>query len=170
MATKKDGNVKVDEAEAVGGPPQKFEEGDVVALTQAALRIGRLELMTPRLLHHIGHPNEFVVLDAFDTGDDGPCLSLWPCCYRFADRKTGKRRCQGHPAVYFEKVRALRTPKKGDKSSSLVLPFLGEILGFEYEEDEQNPKFNANLFGLKGAASGYFAKVLKGLAEEGKAL
>lgn len=164
---KKTGNIPPEEA-PVQGPPPKYEEGDVVALTQAALRIGRLELMTPRLLHQIGHPNEFIVIDAFDTGEDGICLSLWPCCYRFLDRKTGKKRCQGHPALYFEKIGNLRMPKKGDKSSALVLPFIGEILGFDWQEDEDNPNLNANVFGLKGAASGYFAKILKKMAEEAK--
>jgi hypothetical protein len=148
--------------------PDKFEEGDVVGLTQAALRIGRLELMTPRLLHHIGHPNEFIVLDAFESGEDGLCLSLWPCCYRFLDRKTGKKRCQGHPAVYFERVGSLRMPQKGDKSSSLILPFLGEVLGFDYQEDESNPALQANILGMKGQANGHFAKMLKKLAEDAK--
>jgi hypothetical protein len=59
-------------------------------------------------------------------------------------------------------------PQKGDKSSSLILPFLGEVLGFDYHEDEQNPEIAANVFGMKGSASGYFAKVLKKLAEEAK--
>jgi hypothetical protein len=166
---KRNGNVTPPE-DVPQKAPEKFEEGDVVGLTQAALRIGRLELMTPRLLRQIGHPNEFIVLDAFKSDEDGVCLTLWPCCFRFVDHKTGKKRCQGHPSVYFEKTGSLRMPKQGDKSSSLILPFLGEVLGFDYQEDESNPEIQANVFGMKGSASGYFAKMLKKLAEESKIL
>ena len=136
------------------------------------MRIGRLAQMTPRVLCSIGHPNEFIVLDVFETDSDGVCLALWPCCHRF--KKAGKKICPGHPAVYFEKTGALRTPKKGDKSSSLVLPFLGEVLGFDYEEGAEGeeggeaPKMTANIFGLKSGASGYWAKLLKKLAEDAK--
>lgn len=172
MSAKKGGNVQSEELEVPKSSQEKFADGDVVAITQAALRIGRLALMTPRVLYGIGHPNEFVVLDVFETESDGVCLALWPCCHRFKDRKTGKKICPGHPAVYFEKVGSIRSPKKGDKSSSLVLPFLGEVLGFDYEEGDEeggeNPKMNANLFGLKGGASGYWAKLLKKLAEDAK--
>ena len=166
---RKNGNVPPKEG-IPSTPPVKYKEGDVVALTAAALRIGRLSKMTPRLLHQKGHPNEFVVISTFEKGEDGVCLELWPCCNGFLDPKTGNILCQGHHAVYFEKVDQLRMPKKGDKGSSLILPFLGEVFGMSYFEDEENPEISANLFGMKGSASGHFAKILKKLAEDAKIL
>jgi hypothetical protein len=169
MSARKNGNVEPSpEAEQYSG--EKLVEGDVVGLSPAALRTDRLRKMTPRILHKIGHPNEFIVLDTFENESDGACVVLWPCCFRFVNRKTGRELCQGHSVDYFEKLGSLRTPKKGDKSSSLVLPFLGEVLGFDFQEDEATPKLNANVFGMKGEASGTWAKLIKKLAEDANIL
>lgn len=150
----------------------EIKEGDIVALTPAALKMGRLEAMTPRLLYHIGHENRFIVDKTFETEEDGLCLKLFPCCFRFVnDHQTKQFRCKGHPAIYFDKVGTVRTPQKGDKSSSLVLPILGEIFRFDYKEDENAPKFSADLPVLgKGVVTGFLAKFVKQLAEEGKIL
>lgn len=169
MNEKGNGNVR-------GGPPDEpqegsaspFKPGDIVALTGAALRIARLETMTPKQLYQIGRENRFLVMETFESPEDGPCIMLNPCCIKYVDRRANgiKPRCKGHPVVYFEKVGVLRAPKKGDKSSSLTLPLLGELFGFEWEDDEENPKFNANILGLRGSATGFVAKFLKKLAED----
>jgi hypothetical protein len=168
------GNVKhgPEEVEKTEEKKQAFEEGDVVALTPSALRIGRIQGMTPRLLYTIGQPNEFMVLHVFETEADGLCLALFPCCLRFVDRdRNGQVRCKGHPAVYFEKVDKRRIPKKGDKSSSVHLPFLPfEVAGLHYEEDEENPRLTLNLFGKRVDTTGPLSKFLKKLAEENKIL
>lgn len=162
----KKGNVQAEES--APKVSELLEEGDVVALTPSALRIGRLKSMTPRLLHKIGHPNEFVVLTSFKSDKGEDCLTLWPCCNRFTDRESGKQTCTGHQTVYFEKVGNIRTPKKGDKSASLVLPFIGEVFGIDYQEDENNPDFRVNLGGLKGSVTGVLAKAVKKFAEDNK--
>ena len=170
------GNVRHGAPENTGGEQeekkQAFEEGDVVSLTQSALRIGRIQRMTPRVLYAIGHPNEFMVLDAFENEADGLCLTLWPCCFRYVDRERNNQLlCKGHPAVYFEKVNKVRMPKKGDKSSSVHLPFLPfEVAGLHYEEDEDNPRLTLNLFGKSIDTMGPLSKFLKKLAEENKLL
>ena len=66
----KDGNVQRNN-KIVDAEP--LQVGDVVAMNQAALRMGRLEAMTPRILYSMGWPNEFLVLRTFDTAADGPC-------------------------------------------------------------------------------------------------
>lgn len=163
----------------VGGGTEKaqvvesFQEGDVVGLTAAAIRRREFSNMTPRLLYEIGQPNEFLVVHAFETEKDGPCISLLPCCTVFLDRERGgKKRCTGHPAALFEKKDFKRMAKKGDKSSSIHLPFmLLPLLGINWEEDEQNPSFKFHALGkelLK--VDGPIAKLLKNLAEENNAL
>lgn len=155
----------------------RFELGDIVSLTAAALRRKKLSNMTPRLLYEIGHPNEFLVLEVFDHAIDGPCIAL-SCCtrqldengkpiIRFVDRKNGKMRCNGHQVSHFEKKSYKRLPKKGDKSTSLHIPFLPfELAGVHWEDDEQNPAFKVSVAGKEVGVTGALAKFLKNVAEE----
>lgn len=168
---RRNGNVRVDPQEIPETRPAAFQPGDVVAMTPATLRIGRLATMTPRQLYQIGHKNRWVVLETFETHDEGPCLMINPCCIEYTDWKSKGPRCKGHPAVYFEKVGTVRVPKKGDKSSSLILPLIGDALGLRWEEDEDNPKIVGNALGkdLIGAV-GPLARFLKKLAEDQKIL
>lgn len=154
-----------------------FEPGDIISLTAAALRKKKLVNMTPRLLYEIGHPNEFLVLETFEHPVDGPCVAL-SCCtrqmdengkpiVRFVDRKTGKMRCNGHRSNYFEKKSFKRLPKKGDKSTSIHIPFLPfELAGVHWEEDESNPALKVSVAGKEVGLTGAFAKLLKNVAEE----
>lgn len=168
MSKKKASPGNVEEGAEEVSTPQDFSPGDLVALTQAALRIDRVKDMTPRLIHAIGQDNEFLVLDVFDTEEHGTCLTLSPCCYKYKDRKTGKRRCTGHPSQYFEKKGRLDpTTKAGVKSSHLIMPILGELFRFNYdEEDPENPKFDGHVFGMSGSTAGLPAKVIKAFIEE----
>lgn len=165
----KKGNVEPEEVD-IPKTAEVFEEGDIAALSPAALRIGRLKEMSPRMLHKIGHPNEFIVLDSFVSEEHGLCITLWPCCYRFIHRDSGKIRCKGHQAALFEKKGAIRQPKKGDKSTSVSIPLLGQILGVTYQDDETNPELNANIFGFKSGVTGVLAKLVKKYAEDAKIL
>lgn len=151
----------------------QFEAGDIVSLTAAALRRRKFRNMTPRLLYAIGHPNEFLVLEAYDHPEDGPCVVLYPCCTykkdepRFIDRESGKTRCNGHQASHFEKKSMKRMPKKGDKSTSLHLPFLPfEIAGMHWEEDENNPTLKVGGVGKQISLTGIWAKIAKKIAED----
>lgn len=171
MSEKGNGNVRGEggpERPQQQAPPAPLKPGDIVALTSAALRIGRLAPMTPRQLYQLGHENRFLVLEVFETDDEGPCVMLSPCCFSYIDRRSGggKPRCKGHPSVYFEKVGVFRMPRKGDKSSSIALPLIGELLRFDWQEDEDNPGFNMNIGGLRASSTGFFAKLLKKLADE----
>jgi hypothetical protein len=167
--TSKNGNVRREGKPSVQEIPQ-FQTGDVVSLTAAAIRRSGIANMTPRLLYEIGHPNEFVVFDTFES-DDGPCVSLLPCCSIFEDRENGKQRCTGHPAIHFQKKSVKRMPKKGDKSSSIHLPFMQVALaGINWEEDESNPSLKAHVLGKEVSLTGPIAKILKQLAEENNVL
>lgn len=169
MTPRRNGNVPRRGEDKTQGPPPVFEEGDVVAMTQATLRIGRLQGMSTRLLYTIGWPNEFLVTRSFDDEEDGPCVSLWPCCLPpfgigLVDRRGSQFRCKGHPTLYFEKVAVTKTPKKGDKLSSIVLPFgIGEILGLEWHEEEE--EFVGRILGKEGAVAGALGKYIKKIAE-----
>jgi hypothetical protein len=166
----KTGNVRREQKASVEEIPQ-FTQGDVISLTAAAIRRSGISNMTPRVLYEIGHPNEFVVFDAFDDPVEGPCVSLLPCCTIYEDRKTGKKRCTGHPAVHFEKKSTKRLPKKGDKSSSIHLPFMQVALaGINWEEDESNPALKAHVLGKELTLTGPWAKMLKQLAEDNNVL
>lgn len=176
MNPRRNGNVKRDGDEVQASAPI-FQAGDVVAITQAALRLGRLEMMGCRLLYRIGWPNEFLVKGTFENQEDGHCVFLWPCCSAppkiigLVDRdKGGQPRCGGHPAIYFEKVDMVRTPKKGDKRASALLPIIGEVFGFEYRDDEENPEFVTRILGLGASFTGPFAQLLKKIAEDNKIL
>ncbi len=198
MSSKRNGNVRQEAPEgAEGGNVPAFEDGDIVAITQSALRIGRLyritngkvecsedrvsngkiEGMMPRILYALGHPNKFLVLHTFEHKDQGLCLTLYPCCTikpheGFVDRSSNnKPRCEGHPAIYFEKVDQTRVPRKGDKSSSAHLPFIPwEIAGLHWEEDENNPSLTLNLAGKSIQTTGPLAKFFKKIAEDNKIL
>lgn len=162
------GNVQRDqEAQA---QKADWKEGDFAVLTPSALRMGRLEAMSPRLLHQLGWDEPFGVMHVFETQEDGLCLTLYPCCMRLRDRRTGKFRCTGHPAIYFQKTEYGRQQKKGDKSTSVSLPLIGEILSFDYEEDPQNPKARAKIFGQETLVTGEFARILAKVAEDNKIL
>jgi|FLYN01.1.fsa_nt_gi hypothetical protein len=166
MGQQKSGNVrqKADPAENKT-ETESFQEGDIVALTPTALRLGNLSMMSPRLLYQIGWPNQFVVLHTFEDEENGPCVSLYPCCMVLVDRRSGNYRCTGHPAQYFEKIDVLRQPQKGDRSVSISLPLIKEIVGADYEEDEQSPRLTVRVLGQKGVITGPWAKLIKNLAE-----
>lgn len=179
MRSRRNGDVPGQEA-ADPRPPgsNRFERGDVVALTPAARRLsGTLARMMPRRLYDLGQPNAFPVLLSFVDPKDGPCVSLAPCCTvpahgdfpgypGFVDHATGKPLHQGHPEVHFEKIDWKRLPRAGDKRSSLSLPWpLNEMIGLEWREDERSPEFIAKLFGISASSSGALAKVLKQFAE-----
>lgn len=115
---------------------RSFKPGDVVALTQSALRMPKLQAMSCRVIYSIGMPNEFIVKGVSEREEHGLCLSLYPCCDIRVDRKRNFFYCEGHPAIYFEKVNYRRLPKSGDKVASIVLPLLGEIYRAEYRDDE----------------------------------
>ncbi len=169
------GNIVNDEKVKVEEIPQ-FEPGDVVCLTAAAIRRSGIKTMTPRVLYEIGHPNEFLVYQYVMDDVEGPCVTLVNCCTwkgheGFIDRNSGKRRCTGHPAIHFEKKSMKRMPKKGDKSSSIHLPFLPVALaGIDWQEDDSNPALKAHILGKEISLTGPFAKVLKQLAEENNVL
>lgn len=167
----KNGNIRREAKPKVEEIPQ-FESGDVICLTAAAIRRSGIATMTPRILYEIGHPNEFLVYQAVDDDEAGPVVTLANCCSwdkheGFIDRKTGKQRCTGHPAVHFEKKGVKRMPKKGDKSSSIHLPFMKVALaGINWEEDETNPSLKGHILGNEISLTGLPAKLLKQLAEE----
>lgn len=166
----KNGNVRREERSKTQEVPQ-FEKGDVVALTAAVIRRRDYGNMTPRLLYEIGHPNEFLVTDVFETPDDGPCVQLYPCCRIFEDRENGKIRCTGHPAILFQKIKRTRQPKKGDRSSSLHLPFMEHALAaIHWEEDESSPILKAQVLGKEVSLTGPLAKIVKQLAEDNNIL
>jgi hypothetical protein len=166
----RNGNVRREDKTKIEEMPT-FEKGDVVALTAAVIRRRDYANMTPRLLYEVGHPNEFLVTDVFETPDDGPCLQLYPCCRRFEDRENGKTRCTGHPAMLFQKIKKVRQAKKGDRSSSLHLPFMEHALAaLHWEENEDSPAIKAQVLGKEVSLSGPLAKILKQLAEENNIL
>lgn len=171
------GNVQKKPPPATTPGINRYQPGDVVAMTPAALRTPRIAKMSPRLHYDLTGENKFLVLLAYIHPEEGPCVSL-PCCNipsigdfegneGWIDPKTGLERCNGHPEVYFEKVDFKRLPKKGDKSFSVMLPFLPKF-GLEYLEDDENPQFVGRALGGEASVTGIFAKFLKQLAEAGK--
>jgi hypothetical protein len=166
----RNGNVRREDKSKTDEVPN-LEKGDVVALTAAVIRRRDYANMTPRLLYEIGHPNEFLVTDVFETPDDGLCVQLFPCCRRFEDRENGKVRCTGHPAILFQKIKKERQAKKGDRSTAIHIPFLEQALAaLYYDEDEASPTVRASILGKEVSLSGPIAKMVKQFAEENNIL
>lgn len=147
-----------------------WKEGDFAVLTPTAMRMGRLDTMSPKLLYQLGWDDPFAVMHVFETAEDGVCLTLYPCCLQLRDRRTGKYRCTGHPAIYFQKVEYGRHARKGDRSTSVTLPLIGEILSVDYEEDAENPRARAKIFGQETVVTGELARILAKVAQDNKVL
>jgi hypothetical protein len=144
---------------------EEFEAGDIIRLKTSVLTNDEV-LMAPIDLFKIGHPNEFLVVEAFDGGDYGPCVTLRQCCFLFENHSTGLTTCKGHPAIYFEKMRKDRIKQKGDRLASVKIPWVGEVAAFEYEEDEENPTAKFRIAGkectLEGAPAKFFKSMIEG--------
>jgi hypothetical protein len=177
----RNGNVRREEKLRAEEIPQ-FERGDVVALTAAVIRRRDYANMTPRLLYEIGHPNEFHVLRSFEHKGQ-PHITLVDCCSwekqeglwddheGFIDRETGSPRCTGHPAILFQKIKKIRMTRKGDKSTSIHIPFIEQALAaLRWEEDENSPALKAQVLGKEISLTGPVAKLVKQLAEENNIL
>jgi hypothetical protein len=156
--SKKTGNVKHEEPEKKK-EPEHFEPGDIVRMSQETLRDPELSKMSPRVILTIGLPNEFQVVKVFEL-ESVVCLTLDPCCYRRVDRN-GKRQCTGHPAVLFERVAHEHIRQPGDKIASITVPFLGELMGYEYQPDGHgNSKAIFRVGGKEMKAEGGLAELL----------
>lgn len=153
------GNVPAGESARV---LEEFKGGDVVRITDEVLADPDLEL-SPAELVRIGWPNEFEVADVF-TLKGKPCLTLKPCCY-FLEKPRGRTRCKGHDAQFFEKVRRERIARKGDRSAAVSIPWMGEVAGFRYDDDEESPVARFHLMGREVKVEGAPAKHLKTLLE-----
>jgi hypothetical protein len=144
---------------------EEFESGDIIRLKASVVTNDEVK-MAPIDLFRIGHPNEFLVVAAFDGGKFGPCVTLRQCCFLFENHSTGITTCKGHPAIYFEKMRKDRAKQKGDRLASVKIPWVGEVAGFEYEEDEENPKAKFRIMGkeceLEGAPAKFFKSMVEG--------
>lgn len=159
---------------------EAFEPGDIVALTPSAIKEPRLRTMGPRILYDVGWRNEFLVLETFQTEQDGDCVVLDPCCGQIlADRATDRTRCiNGHPASFFKKVGTLNQPlhpeegeeadrprNKGDRSSSASFPWLGEVAAFSYEDHPEIPKLKIKIAGKTTMLTGPIAKMIAEVAK-----
>lgn len=136
--------------------------------------------MTPIMLHKIGWPNRFRVLDVKDHNGIRS-LVLDPCCKWMEDHENGNFRCEMHPAAYFSKIDAPteqtspqeqaddsnRVPNQEDRYTSFDVPW-GEVIRVEYLEDDRVPALTVR-FG-KGrrpfSVSGEIARILKERAVE----
>lgn len=139
---------------------ETFSPGDVVRLKVSALTNDDLELKALDL-YKIGHPNEFVVAETFEQPRRGLCVALRECCYLFENHATGIKTCKGHDAIYFEKMGKERPKKKGDRIATVTIPWIGELVGFEYQDDEQNPKADFRVAGKKISLEGAPAKLFR---------
>lgn len=136
--------------------------------------------MTPIMLHKIGWPNRFRVLDIKDHNGIRS-LVLDPCCQWMEDHENGTFRCEMHPAAYFTKIETPaeqtaspeqpedgnRVPHQDDRYTSLDLPW-GEVVRVEYLEDERVPVIKVR-FGRGRppfSVSGEIARFLKERAVE----
>lgn len=141
----KSGNVKR-EPKAVAGkeanpvPKEILKAGDLVRMTPATLKNPKKAIMSPRVLVAHGWPNEFRVRETFDRTAEGPCIELEECCLKRLNEE-GNYWCGGHPMGLFEKVTAgepaEREFRPGDSRASIVVPWLGELAGYEYRADEK---------------------------------
>lgn len=175
--TKLNGNVKGEKAPKKEEVAENFKAGDIVALTEKAMKNGP-RLMSPRRLFGVGWPNEFQVVHVFETEEDGVCLFLSPCCQNLINHGTGAWACQGHPVkldgkVMFEKVQpevSKRPRKKGDRSTSIALPLIGELGAIEYLEDEEDPGLVLRILGQQTVMKGSVAKAVAQFAKDNNLL
>lgn len=161
---KKSGNVPAGDHE-----PEIVEvlsRGDLVRIKQRSLMNDDL-LLSPKDLYSIGHPNAFLVLESFEDPQRGVCIALRECCFVLEDHKNGKKLCKGHEALYFEKMGQERAAQKGDRKASIKIPWLGEVLGYDYQDDEASPSLRVRMAGadpivLEGMAAQMVKKMLDG--------
>lgn len=165
------GNVVKDEKKPEK-PAEVFKAGDIVSLTERAIKAAP-RLMSPKRLFSVGWPNEFQVVHVFETPEDGTCLFLNPCCQNLVKRN-GAWACQGHPVIFegitiFQKTTpevAKRPRRKGDRTTSIMVPFLGELGAIEYLEDEEDPGLVLRILGQQTAMKGSVAKAVAQFAKE----
>lgn len=154
-------------------PPAKFEKGDRVRMTDVTLRDKKKIKMGPRILHSVGWPNDFEVEDVFEREKEGLCISLTSCCFWMRNSK-GKFICGGHPVSCFEKVvdpaskREESEPlREGDRRASITVPYLGELMGYEYRTDEHgHKKAIFRVGGQKCVAEGGLADLINSVIEK----
>jgi hypothetical protein len=184
------GNVFPEERGAEGS--DSFRPGDFISITHEALKMGAIKDMGPRLLHADGWENRFEVVHVHHTEQNGECVTLFPCCFFLRNWKTKGFRCKAHPVIYFE----LAEPRAEDvspepkeataegeekpasegvrgkkgKSSSLTIPFLGELVGFDYDDDHENPRLTARFIGKSAVFTGEFARMMKTVIEAQKVM
>jgi hypothetical protein len=165
------GNVRQEEKKPER-PPEEFKSGDIVALTDRAIKKGP-RLMSPKRLYSVGWPNEFQVVHVFETPEDGVCLFLNPCCQNLVKRN-GAWACQGHPVVFegtqmFQKTTpevAKRPRRQGDRTTSIVAPVVGELGAIEYLEDENDPGLVLRILGQQTVLKGSVAKSVAKFAQD----
>lgn len=160
MARKK-GNVP---GSASASPLELFAPGDVVKIKESVLLKRDVE-MSPLTLFMVGWPNEFQVVETFETKNGLPCIALKPCCLYMKDHITDVPLCKGHSAEFFEKVRRDRIPKKGDKAASVSVPWVGKVAGFRYHEDDDVPEATFQVMGKEVKLEGVAAKLIKNIVE-----
>lgn len=172
MSKNGQGNVKREEPKPEK-PVEEFKPGDIVALTEKAMKNGP-RLMSPKRLFSVGWPNEFQVVHVFETEEDGVCLFLNPCCQNLLNYGTGAWACQGHPVRWegktmFQKTTpevSKRPRKKGDRTTSIVAPVLGELGAIEYLEDEEDPGLVLRILGQQTVMKGSVAKAVAQFAKD----
>lgn len=164
MSTKKakTGNVKIEAKKKREGyplPKEVLKAGEVIRMTPDAVVGSRWAKTSPRILIAGGWPNEFRVRETFDRADEGPCVELEECCLRRRD-PSGDFSCGGHPMGLFEKTgaQAGREFGPGDSRASVTVPFLGELVGYEYRADEKKAVFRVG--GQEMEAVGSLAELL----------
>lgn len=166
MSKNGNGNVQREEP-ARKKPKEIFKPGDIVRLTPDAMKNGP-SLMAPKRLYSVGWPNEFQVIDVFEM-EDGPYITLNACCRNLIRHATGAWVCTGHPAKWFEKTKpeaAARPRKKGDRSTSITVPFMGELGAIDYLEDEEDPGLVLRILGQQTVMKGSVAKAVAQFAKD----
>ena len=159
--------------------------GDVIGLTEKALKDKELRQLSPRRLHKIGWPNRFVVVDVFKDGEEGDCVSILPCC-GFLCKKSGIPYCGGHPQRLFEKLESKKEQveepseeAKGEASStegppvqgqnrhaSIKVPGLGTVASLEFRDDPKHASLKGEFLGLEHELTGSAARIAKTLIQE----
>ena len=162
----KSGNVKVP-PEVYPAPKERIEAGDVVSMTPEALKTVTPGT-SPKVLVDLGWPNEFMVERVFDHHVHGPCVQLQECCLRRKDLKDKKNpfACSGHPMGFFTRLRG--SPEEsfepGDARASVTVPFLGELLGYNYRAKDKKATFRVG--GQEMEAEGAFAELLNSIVKK----